>query len=33
MDRREGAPACPPGLRLADDRRYGDTRVLVLSAQ
>jgi hypothetical protein len=33
MDRREGAPACPPGLRLADERRYGDTRVLVLSAQ
>ena len=33
MDRREGAPACPPGLRLVDERRYGDTRELVLSAQ
>ena len=33
MDRREETPACPPGMQLADERRYGDTRVLVVSAQ
>jgi len=33
MDRREPAPAPPAGLRLADERRYGDTRVLILSAE
>ena len=32
MDRREDAPLCPPGLRLVDERRYGDTKVLVVSA-
>ena len=31
-DRREPVPSAPDGLRLADDRRYGDTRVLVFSA-
>jgi 16S rRNA (guanine966-N2)-methyltransferase len=29
MDRREPSPAPPAGLRLADDRRYGDTRVRI----
>lgn len=33
MDRREPSPAPPPGLALADERRYGDTRVLVFSAE
>ena len=33
MDRREDLPHCPQGLRLAEDRRYGDTRVLVVSAE
>jgi 16S rRNA (guanine966-N2)-methyltransferase len=33
MDRREPAPAPPAGLRVADERRYGDTRVLVVSAE
>jgi hypothetical protein len=33
MDRREPVPEPPPGLRVADERRYGDTRVLVLSAE
>ena len=33
MDRREDAPACPPGLQLADERLYGDTKVLLISAQ
>jgi len=32
-DRREPAPTPPPDLRLADERRYGDTRVLVYSAE
>lgn len=32
MDRREEPPACPPGLRLDDERRYGDTRVVIVSA-
>src|SRR5439155_922246 len=30
MDRREPAPAPPAGLRVEDERRYGDTRVLIL---
>jgi 16S rRNA (guanine966-N2)-methyltransferase len=30
MDKREKTPTCPPGLRIADDRRYGDTRVVVV---
>jgi 16S rRNA (guanine(966)-N(2))-methyltransferase RsmD len=33
MDRRETAPAPPPPLAAVDERRYGDTRVLVLSAK
>ena len=33
MDRREPAPAPPPGLRVIDERRYGDTRALVVSAE
>ena len=32
MDRREDAPVCPEGWQLADERRYGDTKVLVVSA-
>ena len=32
MEKREPAPACPPGLTIADDRRYGDTRVVVVQA-
>src|SRR5262249_52458464 len=32
-DRREPAPAAPAGLALIDERRYGDTRVLVYSAE
>ncbi len=31
-DRREPSPVPPPGLRLADERRYGDTRVLLYAA-
>ena len=33
MDRREDAPVCPEGLQLADERRYGDTRIVVVSAR
>jgi 16S rRNA (guanine966-N2)-methyltransferase len=33
MDRREPAPPVAAPLRLADERRYGDTRVLVFSAE
>ena len=33
MDRREPSPAPPPGVRLTDERRYRDTRVLVFSAE
>jgi 16S rRNA (guanine(966)-N(2))-methyltransferase RsmD len=33
MDRREDAPQWPAGLRLAGERRYGDTRVLVAEAE
>jgi 16S rRNA (guanine966-N2)-methyltransferase len=33
MDRREPAPSPPPGLRLASERSYGDTRALILSAE
>ena len=33
MDRREPVPHPPAGLRVADERRYGDTRVLILSAE
>ena len=33
MDRREPVPEPPPGLRVADERRYGDTRLLILSAE
>jgi 16S rRNA (guanine966-N2)-methyltransferase len=33
MDRREPAPSPPSGLRLVDERRYGDTRALILSAE
>jgi 16S rRNA (guanine(966)-N(2))-methyltransferase RsmD len=32
MDRREPSPVPPTGVRLADERRYGDTRVLVYFA-
>jgi 16S rRNA (guanine(966)-N(2))-methyltransferase RsmD len=32
MDRRETSPVPPPGLRLADERRYGDTRVVLYAA-
>jgi len=32
-DRREPAPTPPLGLTLTDERRYGDTRVLVYSAE
>jgi len=31
-DRREPSPVPPPGLQLADERRYGDTRVLIFAA-
>ena len=31
-DRREPLPQAPPALRLADERRYGDTRVLIFQA-
>ena len=30
MDRRESSPVPPSGMSIADDRRYGGTRVLVL---
>jgi 16S rRNA (guanine(966)-N(2))-methyltransferase RsmD len=30
MEKREATPRCPPGMSIADDRRYGDTRVLVV---
>jgi len=30
--RREPLPQAPPALRLADERRYGDTRVLIFQA-
>jgi 16S rRNA (guanine(966)-N(2))-methyltransferase RsmD len=33
MDRREPAPSAAAPLRLFDERRYGDTRVLVFSAE
>jgi 16S rRNA (guanine(966)-N(2))-methyltransferase RsmD len=33
MDRREETPACPQGLHIAADRRYGDTRVLVVALE
>jgi 16S rRNA (guanine(966)-N(2))-methyltransferase RsmD len=33
MDRREPAPSAAAPLRLSDERRYGDTRVLVFSAE
>ena len=33
MDRRDQAPHCPAGLQIADDRRYGDTRIIVVSAE
>jgi 16S rRNA (guanine(966)-N(2))-methyltransferase RsmD len=33
MDRREPVPAPPSGLELADERRYGDTRVAIFSAK
>lgn len=29
MDRREPSPHCPAGLKLVDERRYGDTKVVV----
>jgi 16S rRNA (guanine966-N2)-methyltransferase len=32
-DRREPAPVPLPGLRLADERRFGDTRMLIFSAE
>ena len=32
MDRRESVPRCPAGLRLLDERQYGDTRVVVAGA-
>jgi 16S rRNA (guanine(966)-N(2))-methyltransferase RsmD len=31
-DRREGAPECPAGLQIADERSYGDTRIIVVRA-
>ena len=33
MDRREPAPSAAAPLQLSDERRYGDTRVLVFSAE
>jgi 16S rRNA (guanine966-N2)-methyltransferase len=33
MDRREPAPTPSEGLRVADERRYGETRVLIVSAE
>ena len=33
MGRREEMPACPGGLAVVDERRYGDTRVVVISSQ
>jgi 16S rRNA (guanine(966)-N(2))-methyltransferase RsmD len=33
MDRREPDPSPPAGLRRVDERRYGDTRVLVWSVE
>lgn len=33
MDRREAAPEVAAPLQLSDERRYGDTRVLVFSAE
>ena len=33
MDRREPAPPAAAPLQLSDERRYGDTRVLVFSAE
>jgi 16S rRNA (guanine966-N2)-methyltransferase len=32
MEKREETPVCPPGLRIVDDRRYGDTRVVVVDS-
>jgi 16S rRNA (guanine(966)-N(2))-methyltransferase RsmD len=32
MGRREEMPACPGGLNVVDERRYGDTRVVVVRA-
>lgn len=31
MDRRDEPPVPPQGLRIADERRYGDTKVLVVT--
>jgi 16S rRNA (guanine966-N2)-methyltransferase len=32
-DRREPSPTPAPGLRLSDERRYGDSRLLIYSAE
>ncbi|TMA31824.1 MAG: 16S rRNA (guanine(966)-N(2))-methyltransferase RsmD [Deltaproteobacteria bacterium] len=31
MDRRDATPQCPEGFRIADERRYGDTRVVIVT--
>ena len=31
MDRRDPTPQCPDGFRIADERRYGDTRVVIVT--
>ncbi|MCA1829383.1 MAG: 16S rRNA (guanine(966)-N(2))-methyltransferase RsmD [Myxococcales bacterium] len=31
MDRRDQTPQIPPGLRVADERRYGDTRIVIVT--
>lgn len=33
MDKREETPKCPGGMRIAEDRRYGDTRILVVAGE
>jgi hypothetical protein len=33
MGRREGMPVCPAGLAVVDERRYGDTRVVVIGKE
>ena len=33
MGKREEMPACPAGLAIIDERRYGDTRIVVLRAE
>ena len=31
MDRRDATPQCPEGFRISDERRYGDTRVVIVT--